>query len=375
MDAPLEPAGTAAPSKRNPVLKYSVICPICGASSLQYDLNTRMFWNSAQDVDLQPRDYQCMKGLEQYHPPLYYMWHCPECHYSASHRHFSDPVKDIHIRLDIIQQKVRDANQSSPNFGAVNNLLGSVVDLINPDFFQAIKLHLLGIHFYELIITFLKQNFIILARYYLHLGWIFRDLKDRPPLLAQAQPRLQELFARLKEFWPEAPDSEEAALRKALDYYSLTLDDSRSMKSPVDEVNIIQLMARIHYKLGELRRSQVLLMNSIERAGKARIGLDQQLKASGPNIKPLSPVESGELISQSRKLETLIGDAQVLLDDIKDKTLDEQLQQAQTLIAELPRKEPENIREALQRAKIDPRIIARLLPEPPKKKGLFGFLG
>ncbi|HBA82667.1 MAG TPA: hypothetical protein DCZ95_01110 [Verrucomicrobia bacterium] len=375
MDEKLESAGTATSTRRNAILKYSVICPICGASSFQYNLNTRMFWNNAQDVDLQPRDYQCMKGLENYHPPLYYMWHCPQCHFTASYRYFSEPLKDVHIRPDVIQQKIRETTQSSEAFRTVVAVLGEGIDNLNPDYCQAIKLHLLGIHYYELIETLLKQNFIILARYYLRLAWLYRDMKDRPAILEQTAPKLFLMTEALKKAWPELPDGEEPALRKAIKNYALTLEDSLAMKSAVDEVNVIQLMARIHYKLAEYRKAQVLLMDSVDRAVRARMTIDQQLKTPPrESEQKLTAEESGELISKSRKLESLIGDAQVLLDQIRDKTYNEQMQQAKGIIAGMPGKPLEEVREALTKARIDAKLISQLVPEPQKKKSMFGFL-
>jgi uncharacterized protein (DUF2225 family) len=376
MEENLEKGGTSSATKRNAILKYSVICPNCGTSSFQYNLNTRMFWNNAQDIDLQPRDFQCMKGLEGHHPPLYYMWHCPQCHFTASYRYFSEPLKDVHIRPDVMQQKIKESYQSSEAFRKVVDTLGEGIDNQTPDFFQAIKLHLLGIHYYELIETLLKQNFIILARYYLRLAWLYRDMKERPEIMEQTAPKLFLITEALKSAWPALPDGEEPALRKAIENYTLTLEDKRAMKSAVDEVNVIQLMARIHYKLGEYRRAQILLMDSVERSVRARQEIDQQLRAvPREGEHKLTPEESGELISKSRKLESLIGDAQILLDQVRDKTYNDQMQQAKSIISGMPGKPAEEIRDALAKAKIESKIINQLVPEPAKKnKGLFGFL-
>ena len=64
----------------------------------------------------------------------------------------------------------------------------------------------------------------------------------------------------------------------------------------------------------------------------------------------------------------------MLLDQVRDKTYGEQVQQAKGIVAGLPGRPAEEIRDALAKAKIDAKIINQLAPEPQKKKGLFDFL-
>ena len=306
---------TNPPPKHNPVVKYSVHCPMCGVDSVQYRLNPRLFWNESQDIDLQPRGLKFMPGLEGYHPPFYYMWHCANCRWTAGHQHFSDPLKDVNMPLEIVQKKLKDSYQGDARFRSVVDKLSEGIDTQNPDFYSVTKLYLLGIFMRELIQVLLKQDFGILAKYYLRLAWLHRDMQAMPDDLAKYSPPLNELNAFLKQHWPNLPENEQMGLRKAADCYNLVFEDTHAMKNPVDEINILQLIARIHIKLGDWREARELLADSIDRASKHRAAIDQGLNAPRPPGSPIpTAAERGELVSQSRRLTRLIEDAQSLIE-------------------------------------------------------------
>lgn len=360
-------------SKRNPISKYSVTCPMCNQTNYQFRLNARMFWNEDTDVDLQPRNFHTLKGLENYHPPLYEMWHCPNCQYTSSYKSFSEPLKDIHINSDIITRKIKESIDSDEKTRRIIVALGNGATFESTDFFQSIRLTLLGIYFDQLIVTLLKQNFIAVGKLYLRLAWLYRDMAKLDPRAAETRQKLDALLATLQPDWPDAAADEAHALDKALFFYQEALSDRTTVKSAVDSATVQQLMGRILIKRAQYRQAQESLLTSMNTANQARADIEQQLRTSGKGTPQLSPEESGELLSQSRKLESLINESQNLMSDIREAVLAEQTQLATQLLAQNPGKAPDELRAILSANKIDGRVAAKLLPEE-KKKGLFGFL-
>ncbi len=306
------------PPKRNPVIKFSAKCPICEATSEQYGLNPRLFWHKDLDIDQQPRNYQSVAGLEIYHPPLFYMWFCPFCRFTAGHKYYSEPMKGIFIGMDLVRAKVKEAAAGDARFKQLVALLGDQIDTRNPDFFMAIKLHLLAIVFLDVIEKMVKQNFVNLGRYYLRLAWLHRDLSQRPDDRDKTQPLLAALDLKLKPLWPDYPVNEREALLKAVERYNATFEASAAVRSPVDEIKLMQIIARLHYKLTDYREAQEMLMTSASRALAAKLEIDQRLKAGNRDGTRLNAEESGELVTQSRKLEKLIEDAQDLIQSIRE---------------------------------------------------------
>ena len=367
----MEPRSDSSSNKRNPLIKANVTCPMCKTQHFQYRLNPRMFWNQDRDIDLQPRNYACIKGFEQYHPPLFDMWHCPVCHYTAGHKDFLEPLKNVHIRPEVVAHKFRETSQVDDTFKSIIALLSKNVSDESITFARAIQLNLLAIYILMFIETMIKQNQINLGRYNLRLAWLFRDLKDNTEASEKETPEITEMMTQLRTYWADAPGSEEEALKQALVCYQRTFEDSLAMKSPVDEINILQLIARINVKLGKLREGQEYLMSSMERAREAKNSLEQRLHTPAKDGQRLSSEESSELVTQSRKLGSLADEAQGLIDQIRESYTKDQMAKAKKIVSENPGKTPEQLRALLIANKIENRVVNKLYPGS-KKKGLFG---
>ncbi len=363
----------AANNARIELLKYSVACPICGAIGMHYRLNPRLFCFDSQDLDLQPRQFRHLPGFEHLHPPCYSVWHCPVCLFAAGYKYFRDPLKDMLMPLASVRQHLRETAHSNAVYRNIVSLLGADIDEQKPTFLQAIKLNLLAIRVFDEMLTLLKQHYAIQARYYLQLGWLFRDLGERPEEQRREAPALAHLMRQLHVYWPAAPETEAGALRMALDFYALALEDTSSVRTTVDQATIRQQIGRVLCKLGEFQQAREILLDSIQRAQEARAGLERDLRLPRSPDELLTPEQSGEMVSQSRQLETLIAGAEALIENVYDQSAAAQTAQARSLLAGMRGKAPEEIRAVLRRNNIDARIIARVLPRTVKR-GLFGFL-
>ncbi len=370
----MNPSAPESPISSIALMKYSVTCPICNSQSVQYRLNPRLFCNDIMDVDLQPKKFQFPKGCEGQHPPLYYMWCCPRCFFTASYKNFTNPLKNTHMPLEIVQRHLREAAQLHESYGDVVELLGEHTDPVQPDFSQAIRLNMLAIYVFDQILPMLKQNFIVQAGYYMRLAWLYRDLAERPVEQAAALPVLENIKHRLNEYWPGAPWVEAAAMRKALEYYALAVEDVSTSKGADDRISVMQQMARIHIKLEEYPRALELLREAIVAAREANALLDRELRATEPQDRILTQDERSEMISLKRRLQTLIIDSEGLATMARDAQHDSQTRKARVIMAGLTGKSPEEVRNVLKQNQIDAGVISKLVPPEVAKKGLFSFL-
>lgn len=356
------------------LMRFSVVCPVCAVESDQYQCNTRLLWAQDQAIDQQPTKFQRLQGLEGMHPPLFYMWHCPRCLYTMGYRQFSSPLKDVLISPAVITRRLQELVRTDDRFGRIVNQLGEGIALPAIDFAQAIRLHLLALHFLLAIEGLVKQHFYGRGRYALRLAWLFRDLDADPAKRAELQGVIARDFEALRVLWPEAPDTEPKALRLAVDYFMDTYE-STSWQAPVSEkVSLLDLVARIHMRLGDLPRANQLLTTAITTAMEAKQTMDRRLSlgASSPDAVPTD--QRGELVSQTRRLSSLMTDAQTLLESVRKGVQDQRMAAAKAILAELKAQPPAEQRRVLLAKGISQRLVDELVPEP-RRKGLFGFGG
>lgn len=358
-------------NKPQPVIRCKVRCPMCQAASYQYRMNNRVFWNQDIDIDLQPQNYAKLDHVDpNFHPPLYYMWYCPECHFTAGYRHFIHPLKDVYVKVDAVAERIRDAYAAKGSFHQLVNILSRDLDIEHMDFFQGLRLHLLAVLELELIEDVVKQYFLNLGRYCLHLAWLYRDLSNNPEALAATQPRLDELYEEVRELWPNMPRTEYEALNKAANYYDQTFERSPQVKTVIDEVSILQVIARIYIKLGKREEAKKLLSNSVDRALEAREKIEAKLRDTGEEGKKLTADQTADMVTLSRRLRVIADENKELIQLLADERLKEHTLRAKELIKQNKGRDRDVLERILTKNHIDRRIIAKLLPDD-RKKGVF----
>jgi uncharacterized protein (DUF2225 family) len=299
-----------------PLVRCSVVCPLCGVIGVQYRLNPRLYWYNGRDIDLQPRDYRCRKGMEGIHPPLFALWHCTNCRFTAEHTCYTTPLKDILIRADTVASRLNEAVRSDGHYRTVCEVLSGRVVLDAPDFFQAIRLHLLAIAVWDQIGEMVRQDYSTQARYSLLLAWIYRDMAVLDPQREQTAARLTGLKAILAEHGPTLPMTEEEALRKAAACYEASLDISNFVKDAVHEATALNRLARIQIKLGELRAAYETLRRGTVSARAAITGIRRQLTSDAGRT---PGAEREKLVEQDRRLEALLEDEGRLAEMIRGR--------------------------------------------------------
>lgn len=360
-------------NKPQPIMRCRVRCPMCQEASYQYRMNNRVFWNRDIDIDLQPQNYAKLDHVDpNFHPPLYYMWHCPECHFTAGYRHFIHPLKDVYVKVEAVSARIRETYAAKGDFYKLVNILSRGLDVEHMDFFQGLKLHLLAVLELELIEDMVKQYFLNLGRYCLHLAWLYRDLSNNPEALAATQPRLDELYEEVKELWPAMPRTEYEALYKAVNYYDQTFERSPQVKTVIDEVSILQVIARIYIKLEKRDEARKMLTSSIDRALEARDKIELKLHDTGEEGKKLTADQTADMVTLSRRLRTIADEGKQLIQLLAEERLKEHTVRAKKLLKANKGRDRTVLERILTKNHIDRRVIAQLLPED-KKKSAFSW--
>jgi hypothetical protein len=294
-----------APSGRA-VVRCSIVCPLCKTTGSQFRLNPGMFWYGAREVDLQPSDYHCRQGMEGVYPPLFAMWHCAACCFTAEQAHFLAPLEGVLIRLDTVASRINAARQNDACFGAVTARLSESVDASNPTMLQGVKLHLLAIWIWEFIGKMVRQDYMTQARYCLFLAWLHRDMKALDNRPEQTAEGLAGLAAALQPFWPDFPADETAALRSALAYYEATLAISNFSKDPVNETTVMQRIGRIQIKLREFDRAYEMLRRTLFATRRAAAEVARDSSSGDAADKPAGAEQKRRLATVAEECERLM---------------------------------------------------------------------
>ncbi len=80
---------------QSPFYIQNVKCPVCDAKNEQRWFHAKIFSERNVNLDKHVGKYMWTeKSFENYLPNLYYIWHCPNCHYADSYITFENPTKD-----------------------------------------------------------------------------------------------------------------------------------------------------------------------------------------------------------------------------------------------------------------------------------------
>jgi tetratricopeptide (TPR) repeat protein len=271
------------------------------------------------------------------------------------------------IRADMVSGHIRELRQRNPGFRTVIEALGTDTDLGIQDFFRSIRLHLLSLFYVELIEALVKQNIVDMGRASLRVGWIYRDLAERPDQASAVQPLLKNLAHTIHPHWPTAPFDEPSALRQASSRYMQSIEKSRLITDASDRVQLLQIVGRIHLRIKEYEKAAENLRAALASAREARSRLDQELKAKDSDD---TADQRAQKVSEVRRLTTLIDEADRLVELAQEERLKNDTVKAKALLAQVRSRSPEQQRAFLRENGITPRVISALLPE--EKRGMFG---
>lgn len=363
---------------KDPFLRRQVKCPICEHSVEQLGLKTNLFRAEHKDVDRRPYSYRWkQENLGKFHPPFFYVWYCPMCYFAAGRKYYEDPLQDCYLTMRKFKETILDKCKTDPKTKRTINKLTAGVAPDKFCFKQAFQLRLLAIYWAELFPELAKRDAMNLARYYLRLAWLFRDLNENEEAKTAEGPAIQAFFVSLKTVWPEVVQSDEAALRKAAAYYEVTLAHSEMVGNAVVELNVLLIVAEVYLQLADLKPALDALTAAVTSGTRSKQEIDTTLRTPQRDTEnQLSEADKLELAQQSVDLRSLIERARNMLDKVKADWLAEQKAKAKAILSANKGKTRTQLRQLLETQGIEPRVVNRLLPveQVQQKKGFLASI-
>ncbi|MCB2187308.1 MAG: DUF2225 domain-containing protein [Deltaproteobacteria bacterium] len=386
------PATDATPAAgTSPFIVRSVACPLCGQEVTVRRLKTHLFIEQDRETDLRPRKYLRKKpGLTAYHPPLYFMWQCPLCRFTAGHPVFERPSQGTGLTVDGFQQAMQAVLYNSAK---VQEALGHLRPVPQEvlDHVESMKLFYTAILIMQENAELEKRFALELGRYCLRLAWLYRDLREDPELRSRQAPGLAAVLKPLLPLWRKAPASEELALKFAAAYYQAALAHSAVAQDEAEAVKLSLLIARIHVKLEQFTEARTFwskamgivknLETKTQQAERHAFDLRRQLKFvsdKSRNYPELSAqvveAEREALLLESRGkgLRLRVQEVSDLVADLAQEFTERQVAEARRQIKEAGLVDQAEIRAFLLKSAYGERVVATIAPEP-KKKGLLGM--
>ncbi len=244
---------------------YELVCPICETKNVYYRLKRDMVRPLDTEGDGHPMRYKWGQAGFDSIDPLQFFWGvCTKCRYTgdlgdAGFRQAERMIKEYRGALQ--GDGLRQLLVSVPTGKGVAQALGKRLD--DKDILvQAVARFHLGIYSQCLRLDFSPGN---LARFYLRIGWLFRDQERYYPDsdLESVAGKFVKLNNRWKDELPELTDcpippglalSEVEALRYSRTYFERNYETLKEAKQE-DELRLSLLLAEIGFRLYELTDS------------------------------------------------------------------------------------------------------------------------
>ena len=217
---------------QSPFYIQNVKCPVCDAKNEQRWFHAKIFSERNVDLDKHVGKYMWTeKSFENYLPNLYYIWHCPNCHYADSYITFENPTKDPFNNFRFLKDAFVDKYHDDPRIEKIIDKLGENIDYNKMNHYQSIKIHLLAAFIQELMEEVEEQDVFKIRRYFLRLGWLYRELNTNKDVSDKVKITLSKLIEFLKKGWQDVPGDERSNTVFESGIYSLASNKKRCCRS------------------------------------------------------------------------------------------------------------------------------------------------
>ncbi|NOY88187.1 MAG: DUF2225 domain-containing protein, partial [FCB group bacterium] len=163
-------------SNESPFYLSKVECPICKTINEFETIKVGSYYENGRETDFCPKDIKWRyPRYQSYNPLVYFTATCSNCYYTREFTTNFKEWKNDHnfrtYRLKSVKEKHRDQLATADS---VLKRLGEAIDISRyPNESAIIKLHLAI--FDELLLGDRASN-LDLGRFYLRVGWVFRNL-------------------------------------------------------------------------------------------------------------------------------------------------------------------------------------------------------
>ncbi len=385
---------TTKESKLSPFFNSKAVCPICKVLVTHRIVKSSFYSEQDLDVTHRPKRITWLKKeVGDIYPRLYYMKHCPYCHFTADDKSFEDPMEKTEFQSLKFKTKMESLLKKNPAVRKVTEYISKDVNIIRPDFQQAVSLHLLAIFFLLQFEELKKRDALSIAKYHLRLAWLYCDINENPKLKKEAMGDIKETIRVLKKFWPEIPRDEKTAFELAAKYYQVTLMKSRAISKFSDEVMLMLLICRIYLKLGDIPTAHKYLFMTKDEARRHDRRRKDYISQIAFNEKEMQRERKISFTTDERKSEAdnkiakmgvegrrgnvLLSETTNIFEDYKEEYDAMQYDLAVSIVERIkPEKKksltPEQIRELLIKNNIQEKIAYKVCPDI-KRKGIMKF--
>jgi len=357
----------------SPFYERTVKCPVCNTPNDLKWFKGKTYSEREVDLDKHVGSFAWTeKSYEKYHPPLFYMWHCQNCHYTDAYMEFENPDKDTYSNFRFLKEVFVDSYHDDDRVEKIVDKLGENINYEKINYYQSIKMHLLAIFIQEMLEDPEEIDDFKIGRYYLRTGWLFRELNMKKDIDEKVKVTLGKLIEYLKKGWPEVAANEKEALHKAIDHLNKAFTNSQAIKSIVAEIDLLLMIAGIHLKIDEKEKGLKLLNTVLARGQKTKQKLEGRIKEADKADKPFPPEEMRRYDMQLKRMDALMSKARDTMSDLKSAKAKKEREKAKVILKSLGVRPPLEIRAALIKKGISERLATEMTPEPKKKfLGLF----
>ncbi len=156
--------------KRLPFFMKEYPCPACRAASRHRQFRSRTYGPGKVESDNHVLTYVWNDPqLVQIHPPVYFLYFCPHCYFTAPSENYTEPKLNLYGRASA---RAFQANREGDD--NVVRLLGERIDYDNLNFEVALWMHLLAIYV-QLLPEDGMRDHLLIARLYLRVAWLYRE--------------------------------------------------------------------------------------------------------------------------------------------------------------------------------------------------------
>ena len=307
-------AATVRP-ERSALMRMSSTCPTCSHSEEHRAVKSRVFVEREKDIDMRTKSFLwVVQGIIPCHPPLFFPWHCTQCKFTASQGFFEDPAKECRVPVATLRKLYPTVKEEDAVFRAIQKLSEDLV-LPEYDFVTSFQLHLLAILIAEHIDDLATRETLPLAKYYLRLAWLFRDLTEVDEFKDDKNDALNVVSA-VRTDWRDVPTNEQTCLTRAAKLYENALTSSSAIETARDEVELILLLARIHLKLGDAKHGKQFAFLARDKIRKFEQENSQKIREAERAGKEIPDAERMQMGSEVRRLNLMQENVRILFDDL-----------------------------------------------------------
>lgn len=310
------------PKKLTPYISVKAKCPVCEKETPQFYIRSKLFQPDEVENDHHVVTYTCTDPeYSDIRPENYYIWNCPHCFFADESDVFRGNI-DARWKnqLEPISEGLEKIAKDSNSF---INLLGKAADPAVSQVTTEVAMikHMLACGIQE---EFLSPNNRIpdkLSRYYLRIAWLYREREmfgSSDDFVPDGYFTFNEYFARIKEVWPEMPNNEEEAIKKAYGYYVDVLDQAGRDDNTKKEIALMFLLLNLNRRIGDLDEAYKYVRSIFTLALQKR-QLEKSMLDKGVQSGDLDPAKVEQIKAFIKWLSKTIDEASEEGDLINDK--------------------------------------------------------